>query len=41
MENQVLFHIGPLAINDAVVTAWVIMALLAIFSLLVTRRLQL
>jgi len=41
MENQVLLHIGPLAINDAVVTTWVIMALLALFSLLATRRLQL
>jgi F-type H+-transporting ATPase subunit a len=41
MENPVLFHLGPLAINDAVVTTWVIMALLAVFSLLVTRRLQL
>lgn len=41
MENQVLFHLGPLAITDTVATTWVIMALLAIFSLLVTRRLQL
>jgi F-type H+-transporting ATPase subunit a len=41
MENQVLLHIGPLAINDAVVTTWIIMAVLAIFSLLATRRLQL
>jgi F-type H+-transporting ATPase subunit a len=41
MENQILFHIGPLAINDAVVTTWVIMALLALFSILATRRLQL
>jgi len=41
MENQILFHIGPLAINDAVVTTWIIMALLAVFSLLVTRRLRL
>jgi F-type H+-transporting ATPase subunit a len=41
MENEILFHIGPLAINDAVVTTWVIMALLAAFSLLASRRLQL
>ena len=41
MENQILFHIGPLAINDAVVTTWIIMALLALFSILATRRLQL
>jgi F-type H+-transporting ATPase subunit a len=41
MENQILFHIGPLAINDAVITTWVIMALLALFSILATRRLQL
>jgi F-type H+-transporting ATPase subunit a len=41
MENQVLLHLGPLAINDAVITTWVIMALLTVFSLWVTRRLQL
>ena len=41
MENQVLFHLGPLAINDAVVTTWIIMAALALFSIVVTRRLQL
>jgi F-type H+-transporting ATPase subunit a len=41
MENPVLFHLGPLAISDAVITTWVIMAVLAVFSLLVTRRLQL
>ena len=41
MENQILFHIGPVAINDAVITTWIIMALLALFSILVTRRLQL
>jgi F-type H+-transporting ATPase subunit a len=41
MENQILFHIGPLAINDAVVTTWIIMALLALFSILATRRLRL
>jgi F-type H+-transporting ATPase subunit a len=41
MEDQILFHLGPLAINDAVVTTWIIMAVLTVFSLLVTRRLQL
>jgi F-type H+-transporting ATPase subunit a len=41
MENQIIFHLGPLAIHNAVVTTWVIMALLAGFSLLVTRRLRL
>ncbi|MEJ2566543.1 MAG: F0F1 ATP synthase subunit A [Gammaproteobacteria bacterium] len=41
MENQILFHIGPLGIHNAVVTTWIIMALLLAFSLLVTRRLQL
>jgi F-type H+-transporting ATPase subunit a len=41
MENHVIFHIGHLAINDAVVTTWIIMAVLAIFSILFTRRLQL
>jgi len=41
MEYQILFHIGPLAINDAVVTTWIIMAVLTLFSVVVTRRLQL
>jgi F-type H+-transporting ATPase subunit a len=41
MENAVLFHLGPLAISDAVVTTWIIMAVLAVFSLAVTRRLRL
>jgi F-type H+-transporting ATPase subunit a len=41
MENQILLHLGPVAINDAIVTTWVIMAVLAAFSLLATRRLQL
>lgn len=41
MENEILLHLGPVAINDAVVTTWVIMAMLAVFSPLVTRRLQL
>jgi F-type H+-transporting ATPase subunit a len=41
MENPILFHLGPLAISDAVITTWIIMAVLAVFSLLVTRRLQL
>ena len=41
MENHILFHIGPLAIHDAVVTTWVIMVLLTVFSLLVTRKLKL
>ena len=41
MENHVIFHIGFLAINDAVVTTWIIMAVLALFSILFTRRLQL
>lgn len=41
MENPILFHLGTLAISDAVITTWIIMAVLAVFSLLVTRRLQL
>lgn len=41
MENHVIFHIGFLAINDAVVTTWIIMAVLTLFSILVTRHLQL
>jgi len=41
MDNQILFHIGPVAISNAVITTWAIMAVLTVFSLLITRRLQL
>lgn len=40
MENQILFHIGPLPIHETVVTTWVIMALLTGVALLTSRRLQ-
>jgi F-type H+-transporting ATPase subunit a len=41
VEDTILFHIGPLAIRNAVVTTWAIMALLAIAALLTSRRLRL
>ncbi|MCP5265388.1 MAG: F0F1 ATP synthase subunit A [Burkholderiaceae bacterium] len=39
MDGTVLWHVGPLAITRTVVTTWGVMALLAVFSWLATRRL--
>lgn len=36
----VLFNIGPVEVSGVVVTSWVVMALLALFSWLATRRLK-
>jgi F-type H+-transporting ATPase subunit a len=36
-----VFHLGPLAITDTVVTTWIIMAVIGGFSYLVSRRLRL
>jgi F-type H+-transporting ATPase subunit a len=41
LASTVLFHLGPVAITRPVVTTWAIMALLALGSWLVTRRLDL
>lgn len=38
---QTIFSIGPLHITGTVITTWVIMALLLVFSLLLSRRLRL
>lgn len=35
-----LFHIGPVEVSSVVVSSWVIIALLALFSWLATRRLK-
>lgn len=41
LASTVLFHLGPVAITRPVVTTWAIMAMLAVASRLVTRRLDL
>ena len=38
--SNVLFSIGPLEVTGAVVTMWVIVAVLALLSWLATRRLR-
>lgn len=40
LASTVLFHLGPVAITRPVVTTWAIMAVLAVGSRLVTRRLD-
>lgn len=41
MEHSgVLFSIGPVEVSGVVLTSWVIIALLALFSFLATRRLK-
>ena len=39
-ESSVLFSIGPLEVTGAVVTMWVIIAVLGIVSWLATRNLK-
>jgi F-type H+-transporting ATPase subunit a len=41
LETKALFHVGPVAISEPVITTWVIMALLVAFAVSVTRRLSL
>ena len=41
LETKALFHVGPVAISEPVITSWVIMALLVAFAVSVTRRLSL
>jgi F-type H+-transporting ATPase subunit a len=38
LANEILFHIGPVPIAQAVVTTWVLMALLVLASWLILRR---
>jgi F-type H+-transporting ATPase subunit a len=40
LTSAVLFHLGPVAITRAVVTTWIIMAVLAIVCKLATHRLE-
>ena len=40
LTSAVLFHLGPVAITRAVVTTWIIMAVLAIVCRLATHRLE-
>jgi F-type H+-transporting ATPase subunit a len=39
LETNALFHVGPVAISEPVITSWIIMALLVAFAVAVTRRL--
>jgi F-type H+-transporting ATPase subunit a len=39
LQTEVLFHLGPVAISQPVVTTWVLMALLVVGARLVARRL--
>ena len=41
LESIVLFHLGPVPVTQAIVTTWLIMALLVIGAFLLTRRLDL
>ena len=38
--NDILFHIGPLAISSAIATTWAIMAVLGVLSWALTRNLR-
>lgn len=40
LESHVFFNIGPLAISEHVFSAWVVMAVLVLISVLATRNLQ-
>ncbi len=41
LTSPVLFHIGPIGVNSAVVATWLIMLVLTVGSILVTRNFQL
>jgi F-type H+-transporting ATPase subunit a len=41
LAAEVLFHIGPFAVTNAMLTAWLVMALLVIISIVVTSRMAL
>src|SRR5687768_16888586 len=40
LESHVFFHIGPLEISEHVFSAWIVMAVLVILSILATRNMQ-
>ena len=40
LKTQILFHIGPIPVADAVVTSWVIIVVIALTGFLSTRRLR-
>jgi F-type H+-transporting ATPase subunit a len=40
LESAVFFHIGPLEISEHIFSAWVVMALLVLVSLLATRNMK-
>jgi F-type H+-transporting ATPase subunit a len=40
LQTPIWFHLGPIPLSSPVVTTWILMALLAISSWLVTRRLR-
>lgn len=41
LESAILFQLGPVAITEAIVTTWAIMAVLATAAVLLTRQLEL
>lgn len=41
LESHVFFHIGPLEITEHIFSAWIVMAVLVILSILATRNMQL
>jgi F-type H+-transporting ATPase subunit a len=40
LESHVFFHIGPLEITEHIFSAWIVMAVLVILSILATRNMQ-
>jgi F-type H+-transporting ATPase subunit a len=41
LQSNVFFHIGPLEITEHIFSAWIVMAVLVILSILATRNMQL
>ena len=41
LESHVFFHIGPLEITEHIFSAWIVMAVLVLLSILATRNMQL
>jgi F-type H+-transporting ATPase subunit a len=40
MESPIAFHVGPVPVAEAVVVTWGVVALLAVFAFIATRRLR-
>ncbi|MFN8523002.1 MAG: F0F1 ATP synthase subunit A [Chloroflexota bacterium] len=38
--SKTFFHIGPIAVSEAIFSAWIVMAVLVILSILATRNMQ-